>query len=81
MSRFRGGEGAGPRCRHGQKPGVNLKDLLQELKITALLEKLETRKMHKRDNKTKLCKTREKIWKHENSRTNKEDTTGVTARI
>jgi len=33
LSRFRGGEGAGPRCRHRQKPGVNLKDLLQEIKM------------------------------------------------
>jgi len=33
------GEGAGPKCRHGQEPGVNLKVLLPEIKITAMLEK------------------------------------------
>jgi len=36
---FVGGEGAAPKCRHGQEPGVNLKSLLPETKITAMLEK------------------------------------------
>ena len=34
-----GGEGAGPKCRHGQEPEVNLKGLLKEMKITAMLAK------------------------------------------
>ena len=44
-----GGEGAGPRCRHGQEPEVNLKGLLKEIKITAMLEKTRNciRKMTK----------------------------------
>jgi len=32
--------GAGPKCRHGRKPGVNLKGLFnRKMKITAMLEK------------------------------------------
>ena len=45
----------------------NLKGLLQENKITAMLEKkLETKELENAlDKKTKLYKTRKEIWKHE----------------
>ena len=73
MSRFRGGEGAGPRCRHGQESEVKglflkLKGFISRNKNHSNAgEKLETRKCTR--GITKL-----ETWKHEelDSRINKD---------
>ena len=59
----------------------NLKGLLQEIKITAMLEKLETRKMHKRDAKQNSAKTRKEPWEHGKTNDTRNRQTGVTVRI